>query len=56
MADNLIIVDRDADTASVFVTPGVERVVFPRCPATKSPGTVPENADHVRHFLDGPCL
>jgi predicted choloylglycine hydrolase len=50
MAYNLTIVDRNADTASVFVAPGVEPEVFPRCPATNHRGRVPEDADHARRF------
>jgi predicted choloylglycine hydrolase len=42
MAYNLTILDRNADTASVFVAPGAEPEVFPRCPATNHRGTVPE--------------
>lgn len=50
MAYNLTIMDRDADTASVFVAPGVEPELFPQCPATNHRGTVPEDVDHARRF------
>jgi predicted choloylglycine hydrolase len=50
MAYNLTILDRNADAASVFVAPGAEPEVFPRCPATNHRGTVPEDADHARRF------
>jgi predicted choloylglycine hydrolase len=50
MAYNLTILDRNANSASVFVAPGVEPEVFPRCPATNHRGTVPEDADHARRF------
>jgi hypothetical protein len=41
MAYNLTILDRYADAASVFVAPGAEPEVFPRCAATNNRGTVP---------------
>lgn len=50
MAYNLTILDRNADTASVFVAPGVEPEVFVRCPATNHRGTVPDDPDHAQRF------
>jgi predicted choloylglycine hydrolase len=50
MAYNLTIMDRNADSASVFVAAGAEPEVFARCPATNHRGTVPEDSDHARRF------
>jgi predicted choloylglycine hydrolase len=50
MAYNLTILDRNADAANVFVAPGAEPEVFPRCLATNHRDTVPEDADHARRF------
>jgi predicted choloylglycine hydrolase len=50
MAYNLTIVDRNADSASVFVAPGSQPEVFARCPATNHRGTVPEDPDHALRF------
>jgi predicted choloylglycine hydrolase len=50
MAYNLTILDRNGDTASVFVAPGVKPEVFARCPATNHRGTVPDDPEHARRF------
>jgi predicted choloylglycine hydrolase len=50
MAYNLTILDRNGDTASVFVAPGIEPEVFVRCPATNHRGTVPDDPDHAQRF------
>jgi predicted choloylglycine hydrolase len=50
MAYNLTILDRNGETASVFVAPGVEPEVFARCPATNHRGTVPDDPEHARRF------
>jgi predicted choloylglycine hydrolase len=50
MAYNLTILDRNADSTSVFVAPGAEPEVFAQCPATNHRGTVPEDVDHARRF------
>jgi predicted choloylglycine hydrolase len=48
MAYNLTVLDRNGDTATVFVAPGARPEVFARCPATNHRGTVPQDADHAR--------
>jgi predicted choloylglycine hydrolase len=50
MVYNLTILDRNADSATVFVAPGARPEVFARCPATNHRGTVPEDPDHARSF------
>jgi predicted choloylglycine hydrolase len=50
MAYNLTILDRNGDTVSVFVAPGVEPEVFAHCPATNHRGTVPDDPDHAQRF------
>ena len=50
MAYNLTIMDRNADSASVFVAPGAEPEVFAHCAATNHRGVEPEDVDHARRF------
>jgi predicted choloylglycine hydrolase len=50
MVYNLTMLDRNSDTATVFVAPGAQPEVFARCPATNHRGTRPEDPDHARSF------
>jgi predicted choloylglycine hydrolase len=50
MAYNLTILDRNGETASVFVAPGAEPEVFAACPATNHRGKVPDDPDHAKRF------
>lgn len=48
MRYNITVLDRNADTATVLVAPGVQPEVFALCAATNHRGTLPDDPEHAR--------